>query len=138
METRWMALDVGSKTIGVAVTDPLKLTARPLLTICRKSLFRDVLRLSQLVEEFSVERLVVGLPRHMDGRESDILKIIEPLLQALRERVPLPIDWADERLSTKEAEHIMVRLGLDRNQVRTKRNEVAAAVILTRYIEESR
>jgi putative holliday junction resolvase len=138
METRWMALDVGSKTIGVAVTDPLKLTARPLLTIGRATLPRDVERLSRLVDEFGVERLVIGLPRHLDGRESDILKVIEPLTQALRKRLRLPIVWADERLSSKEAEEIMSRLGVDWQQRRSQRNEVAAAVILTRYIEEGR
>jgi putative holliday junction resolvase len=138
METRWMALDVGSKTIGVAVSDPLKVTARPLVTIWRETLSQDVRQLRHLIGEYRVERLVIGLPRHLDGRESDTLKIIEPLAQALQEGLTVAIDWADERLSSKEAEEIMTRLGFDRQQFRTRRNELAAAVILTRYIEEGR
>ena len=67
-----MALDVGSKTIGVAITDPLKVTVRPLKTLMREKLDRDAERIGELIDEQDIERLVVGMPRHLGGERSGI------------------------------------------------------------------
>lgn len=134
---RWMALDVGSKTIGVAVTDPLKVTVRPLKTLIRDNLDMDSERICQLIEEQQIERLVVGMPRHLGGQRSTTLNLIEPLVNRLEQALEIPIESAEERLSTKEAERLMAEAGLAVAERRKRRNEFAAAVILQWYLEES-
>lgn len=134
---RWMALDVGSKTIGVAVTDPLKVTVRPLKTLIRDNLDMDTEIICQLIEEQQIERLVVGMPRHLGGQRSTTLNLIEPLVNRLEQALEIPIEPAEERLSTKEAERLMAEAGLAVAERRKRRNEFAAAVILQWYLEES-
>ena len=68
-----MALDVGSKTIGVAITDPLKVTVRPLKTMIRENLDRDAERIGELIDEQDIERLVVGMPRHLGGDRKSVV-----------------------------------------------------------------
>lgn len=135
---RWMAVDVGSKTIGVAITDPLKITARPLTTLTRHSLDSDAREIMRLAREQEVEKLIVGKPRHLGGEASSTLDWIQPLVDRLEKISTLSIEWFDERLSTKEAEQLMAEAGLKLAQRRRRRNEYAAAVILRRYLEEER
>ena len=134
--TRWMALDVGTKRCGVAVTDPLKLTSRPLLTFERTRLEEDVERLTGLMRQYQVERLIVGQPRHLSGRSSSVAQAAIPLVSRLRRLDTVPVEWMDERLSTKEAESVMRELGIPEHLRRQKKDEFAAAVILKWYLEE--
>lgn len=129
-------MDVGSKRCGVAVTDPLKLTSRPLLTFERKSLEEDVARITGLLREYRVERLIVGQPRHLSGRSSSIAQAAIPLVNRLRGEETVRVEWMDERLSTKEAESIMRELGIPPRQRRRKKDAFSAAVILKWYLEE--
>ena len=133
-----MGLDVGAKTIGVAITDPMKVTARPLVTLDRRGLSHDCRAILALALAQSVEKLIVGRPLHLNGTPSEILATIEKLVAELRRSSVLSIEWADERLSTKEAEQLMAEAGLDPRKHRARRNEFAAAVILRRYLEEKR
>ena len=132
-----MGLDVGSKKIGVALTDQLKLTTRPLTTIVRKNLVGDALEILQLAREQEVDKIVVGKPYHLDGSASATFELIEPLVKHLQAISSLEITWVDERLSTKEAEWLMAEAGLALADRRKRRNEFTAAVILKRYLEES-
>ena len=134
--TRWMALDVGSKRCGVAVTDPLKLTSRPLLTFERKSLDEDVERVTGLMRQYQVERLIVGQARHLGGQSSSIAQAAIPLVSRLRLEGTVPVEWMDERLSTKEAESVMRELKVPVHLRRQKKDEFSAAVILKWYLEE--
>ncbi len=131
-----MGLDVGSKKIGIALTDPLRVTVRPHATLKREDLARDSSRIADLIAEYEVIRLIIGRPKHLNGTESDIIQIIEPLVSALEAKVDLPIIWSDERLSSKEAEEIMNELGVKPADQRRNRDAFAAAVILRRYLEE--
>ena len=131
-----MALDVGTKRCGVAVTDPLKLTSRPLLTFERTRLEEDVERLTGLMRQYQVERLIVGQPRHLSGRSSSVAQAAIPLVSRLRRLDTVPVEWMDERLSTKEAESVMRELGIPEHLRRQKKDEFAAAVILKWYLEE--
>jgi putative Holliday junction resolvase len=133
-----MALDVGSKTIGVAITDPLKVTVRPLKTLIRESLERDAERIGELIDEQDIEQLVVGMPRHLGGERSSIADLIEPLVELLEQDLEIPVASAEERLSTKEAERLMAEADLPQAERRRRRNEFAAAVILEWYLEEVR
>ena len=136
--TRWMSLDVGSKTIGVAITDSLKITVRPLTTLVRKSTQVDAQTICQLMDEQQVDKLIVGMPKHLGGERSDTLAFIEPLVEHLETISEVPIEWAEERLSTKRAEELMTETGLSLAERRNKRNEYSAAVILQWHLEESR
>ncbi len=131
-----MALDIGAKTIGVALSDPLKLTARPLTTLQRRDLESDCGHLLELIEEHRIDRCIVGRPRHMDGRPAEVTQKIEPLVERLGQRSECSLEWYDERLSTREAEAVMARLGLPIDERRRRRNEFAAAVILEWYLQE--
>lgn len=133
-----MALDVGSKTIGVAITDPLKVTVRPLKTLMRENLERDAQRIGELIDEQDIEQLVVGMPRHLGGERSSTADLIEPLVKLLEQDLEIPVASAEERLSTKEAERLMAEADLPQAERRQRRNEFAAAVILEWYLEEVR
>ena len=135
---RWMALDVGSKSIGVALTDTLNVMASPLTTLARNSQSIDVRQVSQLVQTHGVEKLIVGRPRHLGGESSDICtQVVEPFVIQLKEVCPVPIVWAEERLSSKEADQRMAEAGLPQTERLKRRNEFAAAVILEWYLTES-
>jgi putative Holliday junction resolvase len=133
-----MALDVGSKTIGVAITDPLQVTVRPLKTLSREDLERDAERIGDLIDEQDIERLIVGMPKHLGGERSSVADLIEPLVKLLEQNLEIPIASAEERLSTKEAERLMAEADLPLAERRRRRNEFAAAVILEWYLEECR
>lgn len=131
-----MALDVGSKTIGLAITDPLKVTVRPLGTLQRENRERDCQRVLEAADLHNVDKLIVGRPLHLDGRKSDILGVIESLVSEIARRSDISIEWMDERLSSKEAEGLMAEAGVTIRDRRKRRNEFAAAVILRRFLEE--
>ncbi|HUV12693.1 MAG TPA: Holliday junction resolvase RuvX [Acidobacteriota bacterium] len=133
---RWMALDVGSKVIGIAVSDPLKMTARPLKTLKRTDLQKDLAEVLRLAESNDVSRIILGRPIYLSGEESKTLSFIDPLMEALREQWIGEVDWADERLSSKEAEQLMGELGIKPSERRKRRDEFAAALILQWYLEE--
>ncbi len=133
---RWMALDVGSRSIGVALTDPLRITTRPLTTRRRSSLQEDAAFLVELMRRHEVVRLVVGYPCHLDGRPAKILRVIKPLAHQIQLQSGLPVVWADERLSSKEAEALMAEMGWSVAERRRRRDEFAAALILKWYIDE--
>lgn len=135
-ESRWMALDVGAKRIGVAITDPLRLTSRPLTTVSRRSDGIEFRRLAELVEEWSVEKLVVGYPRRLTGESSDSTRLVDSFLVRLRESVQVPIEPAEERLSSKEAERRMAEIGIPIERRRAERDAFAAALILEWYLGE--
>jgi len=133
-----MALDVGSKTIGLAITDPLKVTARPLGTLLRQNQSEDCRKVLEIAALHQVDKLIIGRPVHLDGRKSDILGVIESFVSEIARRSDVSIEWMDERLSSKEAEVLMAEAGVAIGERRKRRNEFAAAVILGRYLEEMR
>lgn len=134
---RCLGLDVGAKTVGVAVSDPLRLTARPLTTLRRTSdLQADARRIADLARQQEAAELVAGRPVHLGGRPSRVLLQIIPLVREAARLSRLPLRWAEERLSSKEAEALMVQAGVPPAQRRSRRDEFAAAVILQWYFEE--
>jgi len=100
---RTMGLDVGSRTIGVAVSDELGITAQGLKTIRRKSSEEDLKELSQIIRQFEIKKLVVGLPKNMDGSLGKQAEVVFKWIKSVQQKLSLPIVTWDERLS-KEAE----------------------------------
>ena len=134
-EVRILALDVGSKRIGLAVSDPLGLTAQGLGVLERKDWDRDLARLQEIARPYQIQEILVGLPRHMDGRPGEQVEEILALAQALGEALGAEVSTWDERLSTVEAERLLIQADLSRKRRRRVVDQVAASLILQAYLD---
>ena len=132
---RVMALDVGDKTIGVAVSDALLLTAQSRPTIRRKDLTSDLETLRRLAVENEVHEIVVGRPFHMNGKESPQSQKVARFVAELNKFLDLPVIFWDERLTSFEAEQHLEQMGLNWRQRREQVDKVAAMIILQNYLD---
>ena len=135
---RILGLDYGARTIGVAVCDPLGLTAQPVETIFRRDenkLRRSLARLEELCREYEVEKLVVGLPLNMDGSEGERAKAARAFGEKLSLRTGLPVVYEDERLTTVEAEEILKEGRIVKEEWKKVIDQMAASLILRSYLE---
>lgn len=133
---RYLALDVGSKRIGVAVSDELGLTAQPVLTLERHRNPREDLRsLARLARRFGVAGIVVGNPLHLSGELSPRAAKTQSFAAELGELTALPIHLWDERLTTQEAHQILYEAGHARQQHRRVVDQVAATLILQSFLD---
>jgi len=132
---RVMGLDVGDKTIGVAVSDELLLTAQARPTIHRKNLKSDLEALRQIVAENDVQQIVVGQPLHMNGKPSAQSVKVERFTEELRKVVDLPIVFWDERLTSFEAEQHLEQMGMNWRRRRRHVDKIAAMIILQNYLD---
>jgi putative holliday junction resolvase len=134
---RYLALDVGSKRIGVAVSDELGLTAQPVLTLERRRNPREDLRsLARLARRFGVVGIVVGNPLHLSGEVSPRAVKTQAFAAELGELTGLPIHLWDERLTTREAHQILYEAGKARQEHRRVVDQVAATLILQSFLDE--
>jgi len=129
-----LAIDLGTKNIGTAVSDSLGITVRPVETIRASSLRRDLERLKFLVEDLEVEAVVVGVPLRMDGSQGDAAAKAERFADRLRASLSVPVYTQDERLTSYEAEQLMIERGIGRDQRRARSDEFAAMIILRDYL----
>jgi putative Holliday junction resolvase len=135
--SRYLALDVGSKRIGVAVSDELGLTAQPVLTLQRHRNPREDLRsLGRLARRFGVAGIVVGNPLHLSGENSPQGDKTRVFAAELGELTALPIHQWDERLTTSEAHRILYEAGHARQSHRSVVDQVAATLILQSFLDE--
>lgn len=130
-----MALDVGTKTIGVAVSDPLGITAQPVTTIRRTKLDADLAELRGLVDVYNVSSLVVGYPRNMDGSTGEQARYVERFVESLRAVIALPVELVDERLTTKVASRAMMDLNVKAKRRKEIIDQQAAALILQTWLD---
>jgi len=130
-----MGLDLGSKTIGVALSDPLTITAQVLTSIHRTALEKDLEAIRRLVEDHQVEELVIGLPINMDGSRGGSVDKVETFIEALSARLTIKIIPWDERLSTVAAEKILLEGDLSRAKRRKVIDRLSAAIILQGYLD---
>ena len=131
---RALAIDFGSKNIGIAVSDALGITVRPLETLRRSALHKDLERLKFLIADLEVEAVVVGLPLSMDGTMGDAAEHTLRFIERLSAKIDVPIITQDERFTSYEAEQIMMERGLNRAQRRQHSDAVAATIILQDYL----
>ncbi len=131
---RTMALDVGDKRIGIAVTDTLGVTVHGRPTRRRNSLSADVEHIRALVEEDGVVEVVVGHPRHMDGTRTRQTEKTEAFAGHLKTVLPVPVILWDERLTSFDAEERLEEMGLDWRHRRAHVDELAATLILEDYL----
>ena len=132
---RLLGIDVGTRRVGVALSDPTGVIAQSLTVLPRRSWEQVVGAVVALIRRHRVERVVVGLPLRLDGGEGEAAANVRKFADRLRDAVEIPVVLQDERLSTAEAERVMLEADVDRSTRRARRDAVAAALILQRYLD---
>ena len=132
---RIMSLDVGSRTIGIACSDALLMTAQGIETIRRTSLEKDFNRLQELIAEYEVHELVVGMPKNMNGTKGERAEKTEEFVEKMKEVIELPVSQWDERLSTVMAERQLIAADVSRKKRKSVIDKMAAVVILQGYLD---
>lgn len=138
---RIMGLDYGSRTVGVAVSDGLGITAQAVETIFRKEenkLRRTCARLEELIREYQVEKIVLGLPVHMNSDVGERAERTMEFARLLERRTGLDVILWDERLTTAEAEEILIRQKVRREDRKKYIDQIAAMLILQGYLDFGR
>lgn len=135
---RIMGLDFGSKTVGVAISDALLLTAQGIEIIRRKEenkLRQTLARIEELIAEYEVEEIVLGLPKHMNATEGVRVELTHEFKDKLERRTGLPVTFWDERLTTVAADKIMMEAGIRREHRKEHVDRIAASLILQGYLD---
>ena len=132
---RLMGLDVGDKTVGVAVSDELGLTAQGVTTVERRSWAHDLAELDAIAKENSVQKLVVGLPLNMDGSEGPRALASRAFAERASAALGIPFDLWDERLSTAEVQRLLIAADVSRKKRKQVVDKLAAQVILQGYLD---
>jgi putative Holliday junction resolvase len=132
---RYIGLDVGTKTIGIAVSDPLGILASGVTTIRRSSMVADLDELKRLIELYNATLLVVGYPRNMNGTVGDQARYVERFVESVREVISLPVEFVDERLTTKMARQAMIDGKVKAEKRKQIIDQQAAILILQGYLD---
>jgi putative Holliday junction resolvase len=137
---RTLGLDVGDRRTGVALSDPLGMLASPLLVFELKDEATDIAYILRLVEQYSVEKIIVGLPQSMNGTMGSQAEKVKAFGEKLKQHSPVPIEYRDERLTTVSAKQMLLESG---NKKYNKNRKIeldaaAAAIILQSYLNETR
>ncbi len=134
---RILGIDVGSKTIGVAVSDLLKITAQGKENYRYKEWDVESAKnkIISLVEEWNPEVLVVGQPKHMNGDISDTQRYIEEIIDGVQECIEIKVTWIDERWTSKQATRSLIAADFSRKKRKNKIDQTAAVIILQAYLD---
>lgn len=135
---RIMGLDYGSKTVGVAISDPLLVTAQGIETITRKDenkLRQTLARIEELCKEYEVEKIVLGLPKHLNNSVGDRAEKTMEFKNMLERRTGLSVEMWDERMTTISAERVLQESGVRREHRKEYIDKVAAVFILQGYLD---
>ena len=135
---RIMGLDIGTHTIGIAISDELGITAQGLKTLRRKSMDEDFKEIGAIIRQFEIERIVVGLPQNMDGTLGRQAEKVLKWIEALRDRIEIPVATWDERLSTVGASRVLLEADLSRRKRKKVIDKMAAVLILQGYLDQGR
>ncbi len=130
-----MGLDVGDKTIGVALSDPMFLIANPLETIKRKKASLDIQRLVELINENDVEEIVVGLPKNMNNSIGPQSMKVMSFVDLLKKQTDKEIVYQDERMTTIQSERVLIDMDVRRENRKEHIDKIAASFILQTYLD---
>ena len=139
--SRILGLDYGTKTVGVAISDPLLLTAQELETITRQrasALRHTLVRIKEICDEYQVEKIILGYPRNMDDSEGFRCEETLEFKKLLEKRVDIPIELLDERLTTVYAYEILEESGVAKKDRKKYIDQIAAAIILQDYLDNKK
>lgn len=132
---RLMGLDVGNKTIGVALSDPMGWTAQGLEVIRRRGIENDLTRLARIIGDYGVEKVVTGLPRNMNGTLGPQAGVVQEFVAAFQKRFSIPVVYWDERLTTVAAEKMLIGADVSRSKRKQVIDKMAAMLILQGYLD---
>ena len=140
---RWMGLDIGDKTIGVAVSDPLFISAQGVTTVERIGIKKDTSRLIEMIKEYDVDTVVSGLPLMLDGSDSPQTEKVREFVTRLENKarssgLKLSFVFQDERFTTKIAENVLIEANMRREKRKTIIDRQAAVIILQSYMDANR
>ena len=133
-----VGLDLGEKTIGIAVSDKSLIVATPLQTISRKGIKKDLIKLSEILKEYNIGGFVIGLPISLDGTENQQTSKVFKMGDEIKNYFVVPIDYFDERFSSDVIFKEMRKANLSRSKIKNKIDQQAAAYILQGYLEKNR
>jgi putative Holliday junction resolvase len=133
--SRILALDHGTKRIGVALSDELGWTAQPLETYERRTLDRDIAHIQELVRVHDVGQVLLGLPLRLSGEEGPAVQAVRQFIAKLEASLAVPVITWDERMTTKAAEELLIAADLSRKKRKGVVDRVAAAILLQSYLE---
>lgn len=134
---RIMGLDVGTRTIGIAISDELGFTAQGLKTLKRKSKQDDLREIAVIIGQFEINKIVVGLPKNMNGTLGEQADSVLRWVEVLKDRTRLPVLTWDERLSTVGANKALLEADLSRRKRKKVIDKLAAVLILQGYLDQS-
>ncbi len=132
---RIMGLDYGEARIGVSISDLLGFTAQPMDTVCEKDRCRQLEIITDLIKETNAEKVVVGLPKRMDGTEGHRAEVTRSFCKDLSEMTGIDVVMQDERLSSSEAHKMLDLGGISGKNRKTKVDKIAAVIILQSYLD---
>ena len=132
---RIMGLDLGDKTIGVAISDPLLITAQGLKTIRRESMKKDIAELKNIIMEYNITKIVMGFPKNMNNTVGPQGEKVLDFVEELKKRIDIEIILEDERLTTAIAEKALIRGDVSREKRKKVIDTVAATYILQTYLD---
>jgi putative Holliday junction resolvase len=128
-------MDIGDKRIGMAVSDAMGWTAQGILTLERRSMNSDMEQIERIINKYQVERIVIGLPKNMDGTIGLQGEKIKVFAESLRKRFSKEIVFWDERLTTVSAHKVMLEADLSRKKRKERVDQIAAVLILQSYLD---
>ncbi|MDI6600720.1 MAG: Holliday junction resolvase RuvX [Thermoanaerobacteraceae bacterium] len=135
---RILGIDLGDKTIGLAVSDPTGLFSQPVKTLNRIGIKKDIEAVKEVITEYQIEKIVIGLPRNMNGSLGPQSEKIMQFANSLKEVTGLEVVLWDERLTTVAAEKVLLEADLSRKKRKRVIDSVAASIILQGYLESQR
>ena len=135
---RYLALDHGTKRIGVAVSDELKMIAQPLEFIPTEPFDAFLVRLKQIISEKEVELVFIGMPRNMDGTYGPAAQKVQEFIAQLKPTISVPIKTLDERLTSAQANRVLLQGNVRRADRKQKVDAMAAAILLQSYLDVKR
>ena len=131
-----LALDVGTKTIGMAISDNLEIIATPAGCYKRQTLKKDIEYLEEYIKKNKIDKIIVGYPVYLDGTESKMTKFVKKFYYKIKDRWGIDVELWDERLTTEEAIEILKAKNInDYKKIKNKKDEISAALILRSYLE---
>ena len=133
-----VGLDLGEKTIGIAVSDQSLIVATRLKTISRKGIIKDLIKLSEILKEYNIGGFVIGLPISLDGKENQQTSKVIKMGDEIKNYFVVPIDYFDERFSSDVIFKEMRKANLSRSKIKNKIDQQSAAYILQGYLEKNR
>ncbi|PKK87421.1 MAG: Holliday junction resolvase RuvX [Candidatus Wallbacteria bacterium HGW-Wallbacteria-1] len=134
---RILGIDVGDKRIGVAVTDPLQITAQGVMTLKRKTRDDDLEAFRELIAKYEIKKVVAGLPLNMDGSESAQTRKTVNFCQFIKKRLAIEIIYIDERLTSSWSEKVLIEGNVSRENRKDYIDMLAAQIILQSYMDRA-